>query len=303
MLGSLHALVQARRAELDELGACGDAALSALYLALAVSPLRAVYSWALPSEEALSAVAAASPGGVVEVGAGSGLWARLLRERGVAVAASDAAPAGAKERNGWHADSPPFSPLLCRDGRAAAAAYPLYALLLCFPPRESDERAPLEARTLGADALAAYGGETLLYVRDGDATGGPLLHGALQRGWALSGTVQLPQWWAGAQAELTIWKRAATSLSAAAVAPVSASDWPPPSTAGFAPSEEAAHTDRRRAMLDSIDLSWASAAAAHIAARRLGGGARARPGAEGRAVAAAVSAAPFLRRLLLRALC
>src|SRR5579883_3024053 len=48
------------------------------------------YSWAVPTEEALKTIAKCAP--IVEIGAGSGYWASLLRARGVAVTAYDANP-------------------------------------------------------------------------------------------------------------------------------------------------------------------------------------------------------------------
>ena len=55
-----------------------------------VEPLSSIFSYALPCERALSAIARHSPAGVVELGAGTGLWATLLRKRGVTVHAYDA---------------------------------------------------------------------------------------------------------------------------------------------------------------------------------------------------------------------
>ena len=42
--------------------------------------LREKYAWACPDERALRALAHFAPGGVVEIGAGRGYWAKLLRE-------------------------------------------------------------------------------------------------------------------------------------------------------------------------------------------------------------------------------
>ena len=46
-----------------------------------------IYAWAIPDERALRICEAFSP--IVEIGAGAGYWARLLRDRGVDVAAYD----------------------------------------------------------------------------------------------------------------------------------------------------------------------------------------------------------------------
>ena len=74
----------------------------AAFFAAAVLPLRRAYAWAVPSHEALSAIAEASPRGVVEIGAGTGYWAYELRDRGVSVAAYDIAPVHLDLHNGYH---------------------------------------------------------------------------------------------------------------------------------------------------------------------------------------------------------
>jgi hypothetical protein len=107
--------------------------LAALYVQTHVAPLRRIYSWAVPTSEALDAVAdaarlaaATAEGGseedarrrelplgaaaavsaaaaeVVEIGAGTGYWTSLLRRRGVRVAAYDLAPCDGAEPNGHH---------------------------------------------------------------------------------------------------------------------------------------------------------------------------------------------------------
>jgi hypothetical protein len=120
-------------------------------------------------------------------------------------------------------------------------SHPRAALLLCWPPCEDregeetagdadDDAATLAARAerrrcerMGADALAAFRGDTVLYVGEFDGaaatgaelTGGARLHGALRAGWHLA-RAPLPlgeRWrthWYGfdeAQDWLTIWHR------------------------------------------------------------------------------------------------
>jgi hypothetical protein len=50
------------------------------------------YGFAVPTDDALSRIQAVSPDGVVEIGAGTGYWARLLHDRGVDIEAYDVAP-------------------------------------------------------------------------------------------------------------------------------------------------------------------------------------------------------------------
>ena len=61
------------------------------------------FSWAIPNEEALDAIAAVGP--IVEIGAGTGYWAWLLQKRGVDVVAYDATPPHFGCVNHWHRTS------------------------------------------------------------------------------------------------------------------------------------------------------------------------------------------------------
>ena len=58
-----------------------------LYMRLLVSPLRRLFSWAVPSREALDALVDASPQGIIEIGCGTGYWAAELLKAGATVAA------------------------------------------------------------------------------------------------------------------------------------------------------------------------------------------------------------------------
>ncbi|MER7701431.1 hypothetical protein ABTX81_00815 [Kitasatospora sp. NPDC097605] len=121
--------------------------------------LSRIYSWALASRTAVDWIADCLDGrGLLEAGAGSGYWARLLRARGVDVLATDAeARAG---RNGF---TDRFQYAEVRPGRAAedAAAHPDRVLALLWPPHRDP---------MAADALRAYRGPGLLYL--GDRSGG-----------------------------------------------------------------------------------------------------------------------------------
>ena len=93
-----------------------------------VGPVSAVFAFALPSEAALAAVARWSPGGVVELGAGEGLWAWLLRRRGVAVHAYDAVTRCPYDGS--------WGSTVMTGGPMEAACHPGCSLLLCWPPLE-----------------------------------------------------------------------------------------------------------------------------------------------------------------------
>jgi hypothetical protein len=80
------------------------------YMDNCITPLRRMYSWAVPTDEAIAAIANASPFGVVEVGAGTGYWAMLLRHRGVDVLAYDRTPVAGQLWDRWPPEPPPAAP-------------------------------------------------------------------------------------------------------------------------------------------------------------------------------------------------
>ena len=170
-----------------------------------VGPVATVFAFALPSEAALAAVARWSPGGIVELGAGEGLWAWLLRRRGVAVHAFDAVTSCPYDGS-WGSTVQTGGPM-------EAACHPGCSLLLCWPPLELEcavggggsdgggsdggigscgcggsdgggssatggggERLLSEApcNLMGLTALRAYAGDVLLYVGEWQGASGTL---------------------------------------------------------------------------------------------------------------------------------
>ena len=214
----------------------------AAFFAAAVLPLRRAYAWAVPSHEALSAIAEASPRGVVEIGAGTGYWASELRCRGVSVAAYDIAPVHLDLHNGYHHLGDGGNALPWFDvqagGAEAAAAHSERTLLLCWPPKESEPGAFAEVATLAVDCLEQYGGDTVCFVGglpsaspDGIECAGPRFEAKLRDEYTLEREIALPSW-PPVSDSLGIWRRAAA---------VDASAAPPPDS-----EEPAADDDERR---------------------------------------------------------
>jgi len=131
------------------------------------------YAYGTPTAAALEAIADAAPDGVVEIGAGSGYWARLLHERGVDVVAYDVAPPDSG-RNRYIDEQVPWFPVH-RGDATAVLDHPSRTLLLVWPtPRDA----------WAADAVAffhAVGGRLLVYVGEGPGglTGDATLHARL----------------------------------------------------------------------------------------------------------------------------
>jgi hypothetical protein len=172
--------------------------------------LIARYAFAVPTDDALEAIEAASPDGVIELGAGTGYWAGLLDDRGLSVEAFDIAPAPSQD-NQWFAGSPSWYPVRPGD-HTTPAAYPERTLLIVWPTRNE---------TWAAAALDAYheaGGQCVAYVGEGPGghTGDDVFHArigelstctqcvygsttspcicSIRPQWRLIRTVPLPHW-------------------------------------------------------------------------------------------------------------
>lgn len=164
------------------------------------------YSWAIPNAKALRTLANYAP--LVEIGAGSGYWASLLREMGVRVYAFDEEPPSHKGHlNGFFRCSRQgvegkLWTEVRRGGVEWAARSWGSTLFLCWPPYRT---------SMAYDALMRYtqaGGQTVIYVGEGEpgCTGDANFHAALAEGWECVERVSIPRW-EGMRDDLSVWKR------------------------------------------------------------------------------------------------
>ena len=126
-------------------GACADDTLTTLAQR---------YSYVLPDERSLSALADLGP--LVEMGAGTGYWAYRLRARGADVIAFDQAPPDGARVNRYHPSTSTWTEVVAGD-HTSLTRYADRALLLCWPPLFS---------ALG-ESLTYYGGNTVAVIGDG----------------------------------------------------------------------------------------------------------------------------------------
>jgi hypothetical protein len=141
----------------------------------------ATYAFAVPDDPALETVRRVSTDGVVELGAGTGYWARLLSDRGVDVIAFDVAPASSPE-NPWFASSPAWYDVRVGDHDQVGAS-PGRTLLIVWPTKNEDWPGDALVR------FAAAGGTSVVYVGEGpnEHTGDDRFHalvGAIDRCWS-----------------------------------------------------------------------------------------------------------------------
>ena len=156
-----------------------------------------LYGWSVPTPAAIGAIAAFLAGRqLLEVGAGNGLWARLLNAYGVAVTATDdlswAAPDGslageqAPPPSGFAVDAGRFYPVDRRDALDAVKKYTDHqALLICWPSY---------GKAFAAEALAAFRGDRVVYVGDPSCTADADFHDRLLRLWLRKEIIAVPTW-------------------------------------------------------------------------------------------------------------
>lgn len=137
----------------------------------------AFYGWAVPSPAAIEAIAAfAGSRTLLEICAGSGLWARLLATAGAEVIATDALPSR---------DSDYFL-VEAQEADAAVRAHPeCDALLVCWPPFRDP---------CAFHALRAFRGDRLAYVGDSRFTADSQFHALLAAEWTLHQQILIPAW-------------------------------------------------------------------------------------------------------------
>lgn len=147
--------------------------------------LTRAYAWAVPNAEALDVLAEHAP--ILEVGAGTGYWAALMRARGVDVIATD--KVGPGKSNHWHPEPVRWASVRRMSGVKAVRAYRDRTLFLCWPPYDEDSSS--------YDVLRAFTGDRLIYVGEanGGCTGSRRFGRLLDAHWSCVQTVGIPQWY------------------------------------------------------------------------------------------------------------
>lgn len=161
-----------------------------------------LYSWAVPTEEVIEAIAQFSP--IVEIGAGRGYWASLLKEAGADVRAYDVAPPQLSDLNTWHKgrhSTVPrvFTEVLFGNQSVLFDVAVERTLFLCWPPYDTP---------MAAECLRCFQGSRLIYVGEGygGCTGDDKFHGELEENWEEILDFEIPNWW-GIRDYLSVWER------------------------------------------------------------------------------------------------
>lgn len=135
--------------------------------------LVSTFGFAIPTDEAIAAIARHAGQGVVEIGAGIAFWAHLLHRQGIDVLAFDLHPPPS-DHNPWFANVAPWHPVESGD-HSVAAKHAERALLIIWPTKDE---------VWASEALAQYaaaGGAVVAYVGEGPGgrTGDDLFHATL----------------------------------------------------------------------------------------------------------------------------
>ncbi len=149
-----------------------------------------VYAYAIPTQRAIVTISRFAP--IVEIGAGTGYWAWLLRQIGTDIVCYDSRPPTAdSDENRFHTASKCWTEVL-RGNETALDEHPSRTLFLCWPPAGD---------AMAFRALKRYGGEVFLYVGEMPlanevraCTGDDQFFQLLSEHWAPAHSVALPKW-------------------------------------------------------------------------------------------------------------
>ena len=167
--------------------------LARVYQERFIIPFAAKYSWAIPTPEAIREISYFAP--IVEMGAGNGYWAYLLRKEKVQIAAFDNFSLIINEEN----DLPkPWTQVLQGDEKTILDHLDK-TLLLCWPEDENP---------MAANVLDLYTGPHLIYIGEGrgGVTADDSFFDRLDRDFILVKFVNIPNW-PGRSDSLNIYKR------------------------------------------------------------------------------------------------
>jgi hypothetical protein len=158
------------------------------------------YGWSIPSQEAIEEIKSfVGNETVLEVGAGYGMWAKLMREAGIKIVATDL-PFG-NESDIYRPRKVRFTEIEEIDSEVAVQKYMYqpYTLMMSWPPY---------AESMAAKTLKGFKGNKLIFIGEGEGgcTGDDQLFNILRNEWTLVKEIDIPQWY-GIHDYISLWQR------------------------------------------------------------------------------------------------
>lgn len=163
-----------------------------------------IYAYAVPTPSAIEAILKYSP--IVEIGAGTGYWASLLKKAGAKVVAYDSVPTNEEgEQNEFHANVPSFCAVQ-QAGPKVLRKHATHSLFICFPPPDDN---------MAIDSLISFTGQHVIHIGEWEGfTGSTEFENHLFTNFELVERVELPNWQDTCY-DLTVWKRRSIASTAA----------------------------------------------------------------------------------------
>ena len=151
------------------------------------------FSFAVPTPEAIAAIARFSP--LVELGAGSGYWAHLLQRQ-----SAECRPYDLKVGHDTDLALGPWDRMwtpVRKAGPRVLRRYPCHTLLLCWPSIST---------TMASEAVKHYRGPRIIHIGAPGLTGDDEFYGELEAAFTKVAEIPIPQW-EGTDDMIEIWER------------------------------------------------------------------------------------------------
>ena len=154
------------------------------------------FGWAVPTKEALDAISHfAENRRVIEVGAGTGLWAYLLSASGVSITSTDDYSWVQTEElrtdrsppSGFAVEAGKFYPVERMEAETAVLSHEDHeVLMICWPPPR---------KAMAFDATRLFTGDRLIFIGElSDTNGDAAFRDLLSLSWEREAIVEIPTW-------------------------------------------------------------------------------------------------------------
>ena len=146
------------------------------------------YGWSVPTKEAVEQLKDfIGDDQVIEIGAGIGLWAKLLQDEGVPVVATDNFELATDPKADYITRDPPFTTIEDLDHEESLQSYPEHGVLMFIWPPCDDPMA--------TSALKAFRGNKVIYIGEfRGCTANDEFHDILDSNWTETNRIYIPHW-------------------------------------------------------------------------------------------------------------